>query len=364
MEVHQKLLLLEKINNHQRVASDCNPFFMQNNIKYILVIFAALLVSSCNNSTEERTESIPCDSEFVESNQESFIVEKTTGVSLVVLGTTQDAGSPQINCQKECCVALKKNPDLERMVVSLGLVDQENQKKYLFEASPDISRQLHLLYDYSGFGNESPDGIFLTHAHIGHYSGLMYLGKEAMDAHGIPVYAMPKMKTFLETNGPWNMLVENKNILIQNLEKDETNQVSSNIKVTPFLVPHRDEYSETVGYKINGPNKSALFIPDIDKWDKWNKNILDEIKSVDYVFIDATFYTNEELKNRDLSQIPHPFVSESMDLFSSLSKDEKDRVYFIHLNHTNPLLNQDSEASLEVENRGFHVARLGNVFEM
>ena len=36
------------------------------------------------------------------------------------------------------------------------------------------------------------------------------------------------------------------------------------IKVNPFLVPHRDEFSETVGYQIEGPNKTALFIPGIN----------------------------------------------------------------------------------------------------
>ena len=336
---------------------------MQKSLKNIHLVAFLLVLLSCNNP-QEKTDISAVETTEVDLDESTQSIKKTEGVSLVVLGTTQDAGSPHINCEKVCCKDLKENPDLKRMVVSLGLIDQENKKKFLFEASPDMSRQLHLLQAYSGFGGESPDGIFLTHAHIGHYSGLMYLGKEGMDAKGIPVYAMPKMKIFLETNGPWDMMVKNENILIQKLENENENEISPNLKVTPFLVPHRDEYSETVGYKINGPNKSAIFIPDIDKWDKWNKNILDEIKSVDYVFIDATFYDNEELQNRDLSQIPHPFVSESMELFSSLTDEEKNRIYFIHLNHTNPLLIPESEASKEVEKKGFHIARLGNVFDL
>eukprot|EP00957_Ditylum_brightwellii_P156501 11911053-Ditylum_brightwellii.AAC.1 len=66
---------------------------------------------------------------------------------------------------------------------------------------------------------KTPDGIFLTHAHIGHYTGLMYLGREALGAVDVPVYAMPRMRSFLKNNGPWSQLVSLGNINIQNLEE-------------------------------------------------------------------------------------------------------------------------------------------------
>ena len=185
---------------------------------------------------------------------------------------------------------------------------------------------------------ELPDGIFLTHAHIGHYTGLMYLGKEATNAKKVPVYAMPKMGGFLEQNGPWNQLVTNNNITLKKLENNKAIVLSENLKVIPFTVPHRDEYSETVGYTIIGPNKTALFIPDIDKWEKWETNIIAAISKVDYAFIDATFYDAEEINNRDISQIPHPFVIESMALFDNLSETQKKKIHFIHFNHTKPFI--------------------------
>ena len=136
------------------------------------------------------------------------------------------------------------------------------------------------------------------------------------------------------------------------------------LKVTPFLVPHRDEYSETVGYRITGPNKSALFIPDIDKWEKWNKDILDEIKKVDYAFLDATFYSGAEINNRDISQIPHPFIIESLEKFKGLSKEERSKIVFIHFNHTNPVLNPDSKESKAVLEQGYSIGRAEDVFEL
>ena len=135
----------------------------------------------------------------------------------------------------------------------------------------------------------------------------MYLGKEAINANCIPVYTMPRMNHFIKRNGPWNQLVLLDNIELLPLQNRTRVELTDSLTVTPFLVPHRDEYSETVGYIIEGPSKSALFIPDIDKWSKWETSIIEAIKGVDYAFIDATFYDGEEIKSRDISQIPHPF---------------------------------------------------------
>nr|WP_299070233.1 MBL fold metallo-hydrolase [uncultured Allomuricauda sp.] len=277
-------------------------------------------------------------------------------VSLYVLGTVQDGGSPHIGCQKKCCSLLFKSPDANRKVVSLGFVDHENKKSYLFEATPDMPSQLKLLKELSGIDNETPNGIFLTHAHMGHYTGLMYLGREALGSKKIPVYAMPKMKSFLESNGPWDQLVALENIVIQELNNEKAIKLTPNLSVVPFTVPHRDEYSETVGYKIIGANASVLFIPDIDKWSKWKKNIIEEIRNVDYAYLDATFFDGEEINNRDISEIPHPFVIESMGLFENLPEIEKKKIHFIHFNHTNPLLNPNSKQSKIVTKRGYNIA--------
>lgn len=301
----------------------------------------------------------------VQVKEEQAHISKILKPSLVILGTAQDGGSPHIGCEKNCCKALFLNPDPQRKVVALGLVDPQQQKQYLFEATPDLPAQISILNHYTGTAqNRMPDGIFLTHAHIGHYSGLIYLGKEAKNANQTPVYAMPRMQRFLTQNGPWSQLVSNENIAIQPLIEHEPIQLSEKLKVIPFLVPHRDEYSETVGYTIIGPNKTALFIPDIDKWEKWEVDISDVIAKVDYAFLDATFYDAAEINNRDISQIPHPFVIESMEKFSTLSAAEKQKIYFIHFNHTNPLLNKESEQAKTVLKNGFKIASIHQVIEL
>lgn len=280
-------------------------------------------------------------------------------VSLIILGTIQDAGSPHIGCKKACCASLFKTPDVTRKVVSLGVMDKSTHETFLFEATPDITSQLKDLKHFSNSESEMPNGIFLTHAHIGHYSGLMYLGKEAINASDIPVYTMPKMTSYLEENGPWSQLVTNKNISLVPIENKHHIELTANIRVTPFTVPHRDEFSETVGFIIHGPNKKILFIPDIDKWENWETSIIEEISEVDYAFLDATFYDGDELNTRDISEIPHPFIVESMKLFETLPASEKEKIYFIHFNHTNPVLNSESEAYKKVLENGFNISQYG-----
>ena len=298
---------------------------MKNSIYFILVIFFIPLVAfNQDNST----------------------------YSLKILGVVQDGGLPHLGSNKLCC----ENIEQKRYVTSIMLVNNENNKSYLFDASPDINEQLNFMGDRI---KKDLKGVFLTHAHIGHYTGLMYFGREALNSKLINVYAMPRMKKFLEQNGPWSQLVSLENISINEINSNSKISVDPNVTIQPIEVPHRAEFSETVGYKIYGPNKTVLFIPDIDKWYLWEKSIIDEIKQVDYALIDATFYDSEEVNYRDLSEIPHPFVVESMELFDSISDEEKKKIFFIHLNHTNPLLDKDSDQYKFVKDKGYNVAEEG-----
>ena len=278
--------------------------------------------------------------------------QNKSNYTLKILGVVQDGGMPHLGNNETCCENIKQ----DKYVTSLMLMNNENNESFLFDASPDINKQLNFMGDRI---KKDLKGIFLTHAHIGHYTGLMYFGREALNSKLVNVYAMPRMKKFLEKNGPWSQLVSLQNISIIELRNESKISIDSNVIVQPVEVPHRAEFSETVGYKIYGPNKTALFIPDIDKWYLWEKSIIDEIKQVDYAIIDATFYDSKEVNYRDISEIPHPFVTESMDLFDSIDIKEKNKIYFIHLNHTNPLINKDSDQYKLVISKGYNVAEEG-----
>ena len=286
-----------------------------------------------------------------------FSANKNDNPYVVVLGIAQDGGAPHAACTKDCCVDRWDNPRLHNMVSSIGIVDPSTDEVWMIDATPDFSMQLNTLtMDQKRLFK----GVFLTHAHIGHYTGLIHLGREVMGAKQVPVYAMPKMETFLTKNGPWSQLVELQNIDIKSLQNENSVKLNKNLSITPFLVPHRDEFSETVGYKIEGPNKSLIFIPDIDKWEKWTESIQEIVKENDFSLLDGTFYDINELPGRDMSKIPHPFIVESMEVLDDVRS--KSAVYFIHLNHTNPALNRYSNATRLIKSNGFNVAQRNQKF--
>ncbi len=312
-------------------------------LNYLLILIVAALYSCTNETNTEET---------------SEHISKPAGPYIKVLGVAQDAGYPQANCRKSCCAKVWSGESEKVLVVSLALIDPDNKDAWLFEATPDFIEQLHELEEYN------LKGIFLTHGHIGHYTGLMHLGIEAMGAKNVPVYSMPRMAEFLENNGPWSQLVSMNNIEIKMLQNDSLVILNENLSVTPILVPHRDEYTETVGYKIEGPDKSLIFIPDINKWEKMDQDIKNIVTQVDYALLDGSFYDGQELPGRDMSEFPHPFIIESMNLFDDLPLQERSKIHFIHFNHTNPLLDRQSSQSNQVISQGYKLSYQGLVLEL
>ncbi len=276
---------------------------------------------------------------------------------VLVLGIAQDGGVPQAGASPS---SARESDEFRRYVVSLALVDPETGKRWMFEATPDFPAQLRVL-DRIAPAPAAPalQGIFLTHAHMGHYTGLMHLGHEAMGARGIPVYAMPKMAEFLRTNGPWSQLVRLENITVHLLQDAVPVELNERLSVTPLLVPHRQEFSEVVGYRIQGPERAVLFIPDIDRWGAWDREghrIEDVLAGVDVAYLDGTFFADREVGGRDMSSFPHPFITTTMERLGALPEDQRAKVRFIHLNHTNPALHASSPARAAITRAGFRVA--------
>lgn len=251
---------------------------------------------------------------------------------IMVLGIAQDGGYPQAGCVRPDCLAAWKQPSLRRHVASLAIVDPISNQRWLIDATPDFAEQLSML------GGKTPDGILLTHAHIGHYLGLAQLGREVMGSRDVKVYAMPRMRAFLEHNGPWDQLVRLHNIVIEPLEDGRELKLNDRISITPLTVPHRDEYSETAGFIVHGPARSILWLPDVDKWETWATPIESILARVDFAFVDGTFHDAGELPGRDFREIPHPLMIETMKRLHAFAA----KLRFIHLNQSNPALRDPS----------------------
>ena len=281
---------------------------------------------------------------------------------VLVLGTAQDGGIPHLGGRAAPDEAARRDPSQRRLVASLLVVDPASGRRWLIDASPDLALQLdraEAIAPARGVESGRPplvDGIFLTHAHIGHYLGLAQLGREVYSADRVPVWGSERMRKFLASNGPWDQLVRLNQIELRAAEPGKAVPLAPELSVTPFLVPHRDEYTDTFGFEIRGPRRSLLYIPDIDKWEKWSERIEDRVAKVDVALLDATFYGETELPGRAMSEVPHPFVVESIARFASLPLAERRKVVFTHLNHSNPAALAGTAERKAIETAGMRVA--------
>lgn len=285
---------------------------------------------------------------------------------IVVLGIAQDGGMPQAGCDCTHCAAARRNPALARHVASLAIHVPRTDHVYLVDATPDLPAQIETIHGFhhhpEGKVDRAPvDGILLTHAHIGHYLGLAQLGFESLNSQGIPVWASPRMAAYLRANGPWSQLVRLNNIALREVPPGKSFDLEAGVSVTPIQVPHRDEYSDTLAFVIRGPSHTLLYVPDTDSWTAWPKPLTDVLRDekIDVALLDGTFYSPDELPDRDVTKIKHPLITTTMDLLEPLVKAGKVRVLFTHLNHSNPAFEADGAARKAIAARGFGLAAEG-----
>ena len=281
----------------------------------------------------------------------------------IVLGIAQDAGIPQPGCTRSCCQALWKQKDKYLWASCLGIVEPATNSLWLLDITPHFPMQMGLLHQSLSCSSQQIelDGVMLTHAHMGHYTGLIFLGKEAMNTQKLPVRVLPRMQHFLENNEPWKTLIQNENIDLVPQQLHRWESLNARIACKAIPAEHRSEFSETAGFIIKGPSRSLLFLPDSDPW-KEDFPIEQYIREVDRAYIDGTFFTKEELKGRDFDEVPHPCVKESVNRFKALPIEERMKIHFIHFNHTNPLVRLESNERKWLLEQGFRLAEQGESF--
>lgn len=285
---------------------------------------------------------------------------------LVVLGTAQDGGFPQAGCLRECCRPAWSDPRRRRLVACVALVAPDTGRRWLVDATPDIREQLAALDAMCPAEGPAPRlaGILLTHGHMGHVLGLAQLGREAMNASRVPVLAMPRLAEYLAGSGPFARLILDGNIVIRELAADRPIELQPGLVVTPVAVPHRDEVSETVAFRIAGPRSRVLYLPDIDRWPEAEPSLEDLLEEAHVAFVDGTFYVADEVPGRTHSTISHPPIAATLERLASASPELRRRLRFIHLNHSNPCVDPRSPAAGEVTAAGCAIAEEGELWQL
>jgi pyrroloquinoline quinone biosynthesis protein B len=268
-----------------------------------------------------------------------------------ILGSAQDGGVPQVGCLCERCQWARMDTAHARFPASLAIVGKSG-RLLLIDATPSLPQQLDLVRDlFPSDKRLLPDSVLLSHAHIGHYSGLMFFGKEVASTKAIPVYCTSAMKHFLESNKPFSYLIERNEIRIKELEKSKTILFDEDLNITPIEVPHRNEDADTLSFLIRS-GRTLFYAPDFDHY---TETIDRCVRSSDISVLDGCFWSWQEVSDRSYETILHPPIVETLERFKGL----KNRIVFTHMNHTNPILNRDGRLRSELEKNGFRLAREG-----
>ena len=274
---------------------------------------------------------------------------------VTLLGIAQDGGRPQPMCKKPCCANV--GFDERAFPTSLG-AKFDDSSTHLFDATRNLGDQLNIWQE------NLPAHVWLTHAHFGHVDGLGLFGRETIGAKGIILHVSQKMKQLIQTTPQWAIMLEQGVFSLEVFTTGEETFFDSE-SITPLLVPHRDELSDMHAFIIRGKRKSLLYLPDHDTWEetlslydcKLVREWLEKF-DIDTAFIDGTFWSHHELSERSQEDVPHPPVSQTIAHLGTRLPGDPD-LYFIHLNHTNPLYNSSSSAYKTVKAMGWKVGEQG-----
>lgn len=259
-----------------------------------------------------------------------------------VLGNAQDGGVPHLGCSCEVCERARTDPAKQKYASSLLLTGDST--RYLIDPTPDIRFQLR---------GDAIDGVFLSHEHLGHLPGLLYFGTEALDTAQLPVYCTPQLAAFIRTNEPFVQLVDRGQITLTTIQPGSTVDIAGGA-VDVYEVPHRTVHAETLAYQVRD-DRMLLYLSDVDAWTEHSREL---VTAADIALVDGCFWDPDELDR--FEEVPHPAITHSMDVLDPAETD----IYFTHLNHTNPVLEPESEERQQVEARGFHVAEQGETFSL
>ena len=275
----------------------------------------------------------------------------------MILGIAQDGGVPHPGCNCNTCKFYWDN-EIVLSPTSLAIIDEK--QFHLIDVTRNLDRQLRKV------GDRNVTDIWLTHGHIGHVDGIGLFGKEVMNEKNVRLHASKSMIELILNTPKWKKLVEDNILIPIQFNSNESIQISEHLVITPIRVPHRDELTDTHAFMINGPEKSLLYLPDHDSWEETlhmvqQNSVIEWFDSlgIEIVFLDGTFWSKNELSRQ--TDVPHPPVVDSLERLGNLNGKELE-VFFIHLNHTNPLLIPNSDEVKQLLDSGCKIPVEGQQF--
>ena len=307
-----------------------------------------------------------------------------------VLGSAAGGGFPQWNCSCLNCSRVREGRLRARPRTQTQLAfSPDGDSWFLFGGSPDLRAQLLATVELAprkdGAAPSPIAGVFLPGADVDAVMGLLHL----REFQTFFVFATQSVQRILQKENRIFRVLERATPPVKWITLSITSRLGCHLSETPGQEPAflcssvptgatfpdyvSDELKRTlapeeatIGLGIQQGKKRIFFAPSISghsrSWITWAEDS-------DVVFIDGTFWSEDELVHTGRSaktarEIGHLPLSGADGLLAQYPKHVKGRKILIHINNTNPILDEDSAEHRAVLDAGFEIAYDGMEFEL
>ena len=296
-----------------------------------------------------------------------------------ILGSAAGGGFPQWNCNCRNCAAVRAGtPGFRARTQSSLAVSRDGVDWALLNASPDLRQQINDTpqlqpHVKAGLRHSPIKAAVLTNGDVDHIVGLINL----REAQPFSIYASDRILDILRANSVFQVLAEplvpRNEIALDRPFKLEGSGVDLGLTVEAFAVPGKvalyleDKSSgdyggregDTIGLKISDPaeKKSFFYIPGCAAVDE---RLATRLKGAPVVFFDGTLFTDDEmieqgLLNKTGARMGHISMSGDAGSITAFSKLAVGRLIYVHINNSNPALDENSPARKAIDGAGWEV---------
>jgi pyrroloquinoline quinone biosynthesis protein B len=297
-----------------------------------------------------------------------------------VLGSAAGGGFPQWNCNCHNCVAVRSGaPGFKARTQSSLAVSRDGTNWVLLNASPDLRQQLErtpALHagNKRGLRHSPIKAVVLTNGDVDHIIGLINL----REAQAFSVYGTRRVLDILKSNSVFQVLAEPLVPRIA-LPLDEPVALTGagtelGLTIEAFAVPGKvalyledasagkdlgTQEGDTIGLRVTdtAAKTSFFYIPGCATIDE---RLAKRLKGASVVFFDGTLFTDAEmieqgLLNKTSARMGHISMSGPAGSISAFSQLGVGRLIYVHINNSNPALDENSAARKSIEGAGWEV---------
>lgn len=304
-----------------------------------------------------------------------------------ILGSAAGGGFPQWNCNCRNCHAVRAGtfPGKARTQTQVA-VSKSSDSWTLLNASPDLRLQIEasaVLHPREKQRHSPISGVLLSGADVDQVAGLLSL----REFQPLSVYCTPAVECILRKDNSifkvlnrvpsqvsWNVTPVGESFSLMNGRGEDSGICASLFSIGGHCPDYvsaelanslRPEECQA-GVILQSPGVKVVYMPTVPAIDD---SLLERLESADLVLFDGTFWSDDELRRvkgsgptaREMGHVPVSGAEGSLRLLGSVSRPRR---VFLHINNTNPMLDESGPEYRQVREAGWEIAEDGMSLEL